>query len=278
MSLPSMYADELVAEADVIEALASEASIDAARAAKATSYDATMKSRNRGRQTRGGRIALRAADGRELVLEEWAAAAAGFAHRTGAGSATVHHRPGRTDRAGRRRRAGRRPPGARILRHGRAPRRLPGGALVRPLLLLDVDGVLNALADDGEREDAWPQWRRSHATAGELRRLFGLPHLVVAGTFTEFDLEGSAVDVDADAHAAVAPSAPDPLSGRWWKYDVSRRVLDRFPGCPVIWLDDEPQPRSPFRRRADEQPLLRRSGRTRGWGCLRMASMASRCS
>jgi hypothetical protein len=31
---------------------------------------------------------------------------------------------------------------------------------VRPLLLLDVDGVLNAaLADDGEHEDNWPQWR-----------------------------------------------------------------------------------------------------------------------
>jgi hypothetical protein len=30
-----------------------------------------MKSRNRGRQTRGGRIVLQAADGQELVLEEW---------------------------------------------------------------------------------------------------------------------------------------------------------------------------------------------------------------
>jgi Ca-activated chloride channel family protein len=70
-ALPAMYADELVCEAEVIEALAGEARVDSARAAKATSYDATMKSRNRGRQTRGGRIALQAADGRELVLEEW---------------------------------------------------------------------------------------------------------------------------------------------------------------------------------------------------------------
>jgi Ca-activated chloride channel family protein len=70
-ALPAMYADELVGEADVIDALAGEARIDSGRAAKATSYDATMKSRNRGRQTRGGRIALQAADGRELVLEEW---------------------------------------------------------------------------------------------------------------------------------------------------------------------------------------------------------------
>jgi hypothetical protein len=70
-ALPAMYADELVGEASVMEALAEESRIDAARAAKATSYDATMKSRNRGRQTRGGRIALQAVDGRELVLEEW---------------------------------------------------------------------------------------------------------------------------------------------------------------------------------------------------------------
>jgi Ca-activated chloride channel family protein len=71
-ALPAMYADELVGEASVIEALAEESRIDAARAAKATSYDATMKSRNRGRQTRGARIVLRCADGcGELKLEEW---------------------------------------------------------------------------------------------------------------------------------------------------------------------------------------------------------------
>jgi Ca-activated chloride channel family protein len=71
-ALPAMYADELVGEASVMEALAEESRIDAARAAKATSYDATMKSRNRGRQTRGARIVLRCADGSdELVLEEW---------------------------------------------------------------------------------------------------------------------------------------------------------------------------------------------------------------
>jgi Ca-activated chloride channel family protein len=71
-ALPAMYAAELVGEAGVIEALADEARIDAARAAKATSYDATMKSRNRGRRTHGSRVVLRCADGCEdLVLEEW---------------------------------------------------------------------------------------------------------------------------------------------------------------------------------------------------------------
>jgi hypothetical protein len=38
-----------------------------------------------------------------------------------------------------------------------------------PLLLLDVDGVLNALADDGGHQDAWPQWRSGYATADGSR-------------------------------------------------------------------------------------------------------------
>jgi hypothetical protein len=71
-ALPAMYADELVAEAAVVDALAEESTVDAARAAKASSMSATSGSRHRGRQTRGGRIVLRCADGcGELVLEEW---------------------------------------------------------------------------------------------------------------------------------------------------------------------------------------------------------------
>lgn len=45
--------------------------------------------------------------------------------------------------------------------------------------------------------------------------------------------------MDTAAHAAAAPSAPDPLSGYWWKYDVVRRVQAEFPGRIVIWVDDE---------------------------------------
>jgi Ca-activated chloride channel family protein len=72
LSLPSMYADELVAEAAVVDALAQESTIDSARAAKASSMSATVGSRYRGRKTRGGRIVLKCADEcGELVLEEW---------------------------------------------------------------------------------------------------------------------------------------------------------------------------------------------------------------
>lgn len=163
---------------------------------------------------------------------------------------------------------------------------------MRPLILLDVDGVLNALSDDAD--PVWRQWRRGHAHAdgtswpivwappvvdrlrswhetgnveiqwlttwghdanGELRRLLGLPRFVVAGTYTEFDVDGAAADVAADAHAAAAPSAPDPLSGYWWKYDVVRRVLVEHPGRQVIWVDDElHQESGSFRRWAEEHP------------------------
>jgi Ca-activated chloride channel family protein len=71
-SLPSDFAGDLVGEAEMLDALADESHVDAARAAKVSSYDATAKSRYRGRQTSGGRIVLRCADGcGELVLEEW---------------------------------------------------------------------------------------------------------------------------------------------------------------------------------------------------------------
>jgi Ca-activated chloride channel family protein len=71
-ALPAMYADELVGEAAVVDALADESTIDSTRAAKASSMSATAGSRHRGRQTRGGRIVLRCADEcGELILEEW---------------------------------------------------------------------------------------------------------------------------------------------------------------------------------------------------------------
>lgn len=70
--LPPSFAADLYSEADVMDALADESQVDPARAAKASSYDATTKSRFRGRQTRGGRLVLRCADGStEAVLEEW---------------------------------------------------------------------------------------------------------------------------------------------------------------------------------------------------------------
>ncbi len=163
-----------------------------------------------------------------------------------------------------------------------------------PLLLLDVDGVLNALSDGAAHPGTWPRWERGRATADgtawpirwapdvverlrtwheqgalelqwlttwgheanlELRRLLDLPELVVAGTYDEADRRPGAPEDAGAAHASVAPAAPDPLSGRWWKYDVVQRVLREHPGRRVVWVDDElHDPRLSFRRWADEHP------------------------
>ena len=74
--LPDAYADELLAEAELTETLARESLVDAGRAAKTTSYDTSLKSRTRGRRTRGSTLVLRWADGAPgsgstLRLEDW---------------------------------------------------------------------------------------------------------------------------------------------------------------------------------------------------------------
>ena len=164
-----------------------------------------------------------------------------------------------------------------------------------PLVLLDVDGVLNALdpehGSEGGRTDwkhgsamadgtRWPitwsptavqrlaAWHREgrielqwlttwgHDANAELRGLLDLPQLVVAGTYQDEDADGAATATETQSHAAAAPSAPDPLSGHWWKYDVVRRVLNEQPDRQVIWVDDELQPGTAFRRWADDQPDL----------------------
>lgn len=71
--LPDAMAAELLDEATMLEALADEARVDTSRAAKVGSYDSAMKSRNRGRQSAGGRVLLVAAGGEQLLLEEWEA-------------------------------------------------------------------------------------------------------------------------------------------------------------------------------------------------------------
>ncbi len=127
--------------------------------------------------------------------------------------------------------------------------------------------MLNALSDFGEHEVVWPEWRRGRAVAdgtswpilwtpavvnrlrawhdsghaeiqwlttwghdanGELRALLGLLELVVAGTYQDEDDAGAGTEAGT-SHASVAPSAPDPLSGHWWKYDVVRRLLAHSP-------------------------------------------------
>lgn len=141
----------------------------------------------------------------------------------------------------------------------------------RPLVLLDVDGVLNALRPG----DAWPDWQFGQAVADgrtyriswspsvvarvlrwaevadvqwlttwghdanrSLRHLLGMPELPVAGTYTDAG-QPDRISSGADSHAEAAPAAPDQLTGRWWKFDVVRRLVHTEPERPLVWLDDD---------------------------------------
>lgn len=149
---------------------------------------------------------------------------------------------------------------------------------MRPLLLLDVDGVLNAVTALPDPA-VWPDWRQGRATAagrswpiswspsvvaavlgwreladvqwlttwghdanGELRDLLGLPELPVAGTHADADFPPQAGEPDPvlqGSLAAVTPAAPDELTRRWWKFDLVRRIVRGAPDRPLVWVDDD---------------------------------------
>lgn len=158
-----------------------------------------------------------------------------------------------------------------------------GSAGAVPLWLLDVDGVLNAVAIEPDYQ-VWPRWQRGLArTDGltrawpiqwapdvvehllrwhaegrveiawlttwgpdaneELAELLGLPQLPVAGAPPSRIPPSPDTAADgggASTHAALAGAdAADPLTGRWWKFDVLRRVLAADPRRPIIWTDDD---------------------------------------
>jgi Ca-activated chloride channel family protein len=69
VGLEGPMSDELTREARLLEALSEEAVVDSSRAAKASSHDASTKSRTRGRR-RGGALIFRCGSD-ELTVEEW---------------------------------------------------------------------------------------------------------------------------------------------------------------------------------------------------------------
>jgi len=87
-----------------------------------------------------------------------------------------------------------------------------------PLLLLDVDGVLNVLFGTS---GTWRRWETGRATAeGRAWPIRWSPDVLQRLCAWH---DGDAVELQ------LAPAAPDPLSGRWWKYDVVRRLVDEHP-------------------------------------------------
>jgi hypothetical protein len=170
-----------------------------------------------------------------------------------------------------------------------------GGGVSAPILLLDVDGVLNALPYTQSDLAVWGDWQHGNAVAegsrwpitwspsvvtalrewheagqaevrwlttwghdanSELRLLLGLPELVVAGTYRDAGAPTAQAEA-GEAHASVAPAAPDPLSGAWWKYDVVARLVREEAGRRFIWVDDDLHRFDDvFFRWATEQPMI----------------------
>src|SRR4051794_40690578 len=117
---------------------------------------------------------------------------------------------------------------------------------------------LRELIDAGRAEIQWlTTW--GHSANDDLRQLLGLPHLHVAGTYDDEDVDASGAARQAPTgehvpHADAAPPAPAPLSGRWWKYDVVRRIVARDADRLVVWIDDELTSVSPFTEWAASVP------------------------
>ncbi|HLK94296.1 MAG TPA: HAD domain-containing protein [Nocardioidaceae bacterium] len=164
-----------------------------------------------------------------------------------------------------------------------------------PVLLLDVDGVLNAFDRVPAARGGWDDWQHGGATAegtrwpitwsprvvatlsdwheqgrvelrwlttwghdanDELRRLLGLPELPVAGTYHEAGGPSGAAETGG-GHASVTPAAPDPLSGSWWKYDVVVSLLRTEPERRFVWVDDDlDRLDGAFARWAETQPSI----------------------
>ena len=155
----------------------------------------------------------------------------------------------------------------------------------RPLWLLDVDGVLNALVDRladtpyGSDRD----WLRFH----QRSRTDLLYPIVANRRVLEFIREAhesgraevrwlTTWEVNDD-YVALAESLGLPQFeiearatdftalgmldyGMWWKLPAVERALDREPGRPVLWTDDEVGLRTPAmrwqRRQAETRPNL----------------------
>lgn len=136
----------------------------------------------------------------------------------------------------------------------------------RPLWLLDVDGVINAVTRKPDRS-IWPDWRQGtvasndqrlgiwfsptviatiadmHATGqvearwlttwgseanDDLRELLGLPFLTVAAEPPR-SVQGTHPSADA----------PSSMEVSWWKLAAAKDVSAAEPTRPMIWTDDD---------------------------------------
>ena len=149
---------------------------------------------------------------------------------------------------------------------------------VRPLWLLDVDGVLNAVAHVADRS-VWTDWQEGAARAGgvdwpilfsptamravrsmhedglaeirwlttwrtaandSLRHLVGLPAFPVEGMTPPGDQSPSSQEGDVHESVASHGGLFGQRGSEWWKLTVVREVVDRQGGDrPLVWTDDD---------------------------------------
>jgi Swiss Army Knife RNA repair-like protein len=133
---------------------------------------------------------------------------------------------------------------------------------MQPVILLDVDGVLNAIARKGDPA-VWPEWKSGYARAGDgVWPILWSP--AVAAFFREVHASGAAeirwhttwqhaaVEIERllDLPALAVAEAPEYHDRRfgamairegkppWWKHPAAERVVLEEKR-QLIWLDDD---------------------------------------
>jgi hypothetical protein len=113
-------------------------------------------------------------------------------------------------------------------------------------VLLDVDGVLNAVPG---MTDDWDDWQQGQATGFRItwsptvvsfiRRLAETPGVEVAWLSTWAELANKHLCSLLDLPQCLVAGAPPWREEHgWWKLDVARRLWDQTQ-TPFVWIDDD---------------------------------------
>ncbi|HUY23726.1 MAG TPA: HAD domain-containing protein [Candidatus Saccharimonadales bacterium] len=120
---------------------------------------------------------------------------------------------------------------------------------VRPLLILDVDGVISPIAGAhmGPLPDTWSEWRR----APSIRMpVYFAPHMVLHLTSlpveriwcSTWEKEVDEFGLSNDLGWAGQPFLRLPAPSRPWNKLVAvREHLSSQPDRPFVWVDDDPR-------------------------------------
>ena len=131
----------------------------------------------------------------------------------------------------------------------------------RPMLLLDVDGVLNALSDRPDTQ-VWQDWQRVDVSnrVGTFSVQWSPTVTTTITSWIERDLvtvvclttwldDGNGALRETlglpdcpglGSHLSDDPALPSSGNGLgWWKADLLKEYLKEHPGTPFVWLDDD---------------------------------------